>query len=377
MRSTFFDNIKITSIDMKRIIITMLVAMLMLVTIEAKPVKKAAPAKNNTEQAVDNEAALNKNANEQASDVTGETNSDEAQSSLTVTDDENNHVDITNDNVTIKQDDGTTVKMKLSDLSKFVSKHLDDTLLSIDHMNGMSETNEATDTSEPREDLAEASYSNREFMNRGMDLAEDITRGFLVAVVFIVFFSLLFYYMHRRRKYKTVDRAIQAGYPLPNEFFSKNSQPAAPQQPTTVYVNQFTPPAPEAGAPQAPNPTPGYTPPTSSNPLNNITDWAPFKSGFVTTAVGLGLLFFFWIAGMEAIAALMLIVIFIGLGRLFITYQEQQNAKNYWQQQQWTQQPQQPQQPEQPQHEWQQWSQQQQENVPPMPNNPSEFDQTK
>ena len=37
---------------------------------------------------------------------------------------------------------------------------------------------------------------------------------------------------------------------------------------------------------------------------------------------------------------------FVGLGKLFIAYQEQQSAKNYWQQQQWIRQPQQPEQPQ-------------------------------
>ena len=365
MKSTFLVTHK-TSIDMKRIIITFLVTLLLIVTTEAKPVIKAKPDKNKTEQVAD------MSETEQVTDESTDDASGDGES--TIIDNDNEQVDITKDGVIIKQEDGTTVKMKLSDLGKFVSKHLDDTLLSIDDMSDASEASEPTTTSETSEDLNYMRYTQRDIMSRGMDLAEDITRAVLIAVVFIVFFSLLFYYMHRRRKYKTVDRAIQAGYPLPNEFFSKNSQHAATQQPTTVYVNQITTPAPDAGTSHGANPAPGPAAPASGNPLNNITDWAPFKSGFTTTAVGIGLLFFFWIAGMEAIAALMLIVIFIGLGRLFVTYQEQQNAKNYWQQQQWNpqQQPDDSMMSQQPQ-QWQQWNTPQQDDVPSMPDTPPEF----
>ncbi len=64
-------------------------------------------------------------------------------------------------------------------------------------------------------------------------------------------------------------------------------------------------------------------------------------SGFITTAVGLCLMLFFLINNAEAMAALMLIIVFIGMWKLFTTYQTQQSMKQYWQQQQWTQQAQQ------------------------------------
>ena len=332
---------------MKKIIFTILVAVMTLTAAQAGPEKKGSHKDVVTEQKV--ETSEQKEANEPS--INGE--------ETYVTD----KVKLTSDGIVVKDDEGNDVKVKIDDLNRIINEHLDDTVLS--------------DAYNP---IEIGSENVNAMANRGMDLAEDISRAFFTAIVCIVFFSLLFYYLHRRRKYKTVDRAIQAGYPLPDEFFGKRSQ-HVPQQPTTVYVTQVTPPEPNPNAPYDAQTAPGAVPPAygqSNNPLNNITDWAPFKKGFRITAWGLGLLLFFWIVGATPVAALMVIVVFIGLGKLFVTYQEQQNLKNQWQQQQWTQQQwaQQPQQSAQQQ--WQQWTPQQQpNNVPPMPETPPEFDPNK
>ena len=343
---------------MKRITITMLVALIALVNIEARPIKKAVPATATTTEAVekaneqktDEQAAVTESASEQNTEYGNEEDASVSKK-----------MKFDTDGVFIKDKDGNTVKVKFGDLSRIVRDHLDDTLLSEEIL--------SADVNGEDFNNMEVGSATYNIAQDGMDLARDISTGFFISIVWIVALSLLFYYLHRRRKYKTVDRAIQAGYPLPDEFFGKRSQ-TMPQQPTNVYVTQVPPmQQPTNGAQPADGPQPAAMPNygQSNNPLNNITDWTPFKSGLRTTAVGLGLLFFFWILGVTPLAALMVIVIFIGLGKLFIAYQEQQSAKNYWQQQQWTQQPQQPQQ-------WQQWNPQQQDDVPPMPETPPEFD---
>ncbi|MBQ9584775.1 MAG: hypothetical protein IJR20_02120 [Muribaculaceae bacterium] len=353
---------------MKRIIITMLVALMVIATTEAGPVAKAEPKKHHTEQSSKEKA--DKHATEQDEEKATETDQNskdgekqEDAKSIAVSD----NVSITKDAVIVKNKDGETVKMKVDDLGKFINNHLDDTLLKDDGL-----TVEVDGENIEKMEVGSGPYN---IAQDGMDLARDISTAFFISIVWIVGLSLLFYYLHRRRKYKTVDRAIQAGYPLPDEFFGKRSQPM-PQQPTTVYVTQVPPmqqPAngaqPADGAQPAAMPNYGH----SSNPLNNITDWTPFKSGLRTTAIGLGLLFFFWILGVTPLAALMVIVIFIGLGKLFIAYQEQQNMKNYWQQQQWAQQPPQQQQRSQQAQQPQDGGQ----NIPPMPETPPEFDPNK
>jgi len=343
---------------MKKTIITLLVALLATVATEARP---AMPNRHDTEKTAkekvdekSDDVKVSEQATEQVTDENVvETAEEDASTSKKMKFD--------TDGVFIKDKDGNTVKVKFGDLSRIVRDHLDDTLLNEEIL--------SADVNGEDFNNMEVGSATYNFAQDGMDLARDISTGFFISIVWIVALSLLFYYLHRRRKYKTVDRAIQAGYPLPDEFFGKRSQPM-PQQPTNVYVTQVPPmqqptngTQPADGHQHAAMPNYGQ----SNNPLNNITDWTPFKSGLRTTAVGLGLLFFFWILGVTPLAALMVIVIFIGLGKLFIAYQEQQSAKNYWQQQQWTQQPQQPQQ-------WQQWNPQQQDDVPPMPETPPEFD---
>lgn len=345
---------------MKKTIITLLVALLAIVATEARP---AMPNRHDIEKTAkekvdvkSDDVKVSEQATEQVADENVvETAEEDAGTSKKMKFD--------TDGVFIKDKDGNPVKVKYGDLSRIVRDHLDDTLLSEEvlsaDMNG--------------EDLTypEVDRGTYNLAQDGMDLARDISTAFFISIVWIVALSLLFYYLHRRRKYKTIDRAIQAGYPLPSEFFSKRSaQPLQQQQPTTVYVNQVAPPQQPVGNCQQPAasahaPEIGYG--NNSNPLNNITDWTPYKGGLITTAVGLGLLFFFWIAGAAPIAALMSIVIFIGLGKLFFTYQEQQNARNYWQQQKWNQAAQQ----------WQQWQQPGSSDVPPMPaDTPPEFDPT-
>ena len=355
---------------MKRIIITMLVAIITLATIDARPVRRVEHKEAATEQAMNQKAAVQ--ANEQATEA--ETADDNATNEQAASNE--SKIKIGKNGIIIKRDgkdvevgkngiivnkDGKEVEVKFGDLSRILSDHLDDTILSASDIAVETDDNEGITVGSAEYNLAQD----------GMRLAHDISTGFFIAVVWIVALSLLFYYLHRRRKYKTVDRAIQAGYPLPDEFFGKRSQ-SYPQQPTNVYVTQMPPiQQPADGAQQPvdgtqPTAMPYYG--QSSNPLNNITDWTPFKSGLRTTAWGLGLLFFFWILGVTPVAALMVIVVFIGLGKLFIAYQEQQSQKNYWQQQQWTQQAQQQQQ------QWRQWNPGQHENVPPMPETPPEFD---
>lgn len=313
----------------------MLMAVIVLATAQARPELKD-----------DNKNVVSEQTSEQ--EKTQQANEDENE----VTD----KVKLTNDGIVVKDGNGNAVEVKINDLNRLINENLDDTVLST-AQNGATQLN---------------SKDVNEMAKQGMDLAKDIAKFFFEAIVAIVFLSLLFYFLHRRRKYKTVDRAIQAGYPLPDEFFGKRSQ-HVPQQPSTVYVTQVAPPSANPNAPQDSQNAPGMTPPNfgqSGNPLNNITDWTPFKKGIKITAWGLGLLFFFWILGAQPIAALMVIVVFIGLGKLFITYQEQQNLKNQWQHQQWTQQPQpQQQQPQQP--------QQPTNNVPHVPETPPEFDPNK
>lgn len=335
---------------MKKILITMLVAIIATSQMGAKPVTHHGKV-----NAVKSTAA--------STTTTAKETTPESKSTT--------QVSVTDSVIKVIDEAGNKAIIKYGDLQKLVKDHLDDTVLSSAGIVVESADVDIApnDTDVVVEDANYEKVLNQQqvdLANRGMDLARDITRYFAWALVAIVLLALLFYYLHRRRKYKTIDNAIMNNYPLPNEFFGKRSMP---QQPTTVYVNQVLP-SPAANAADGSQPAPA-APAASSNPLKNITDWTPFKSGIRTTAWGLGLLLFFWILGAKPIAALMLIVIFIGCGKLFTTYQEQQSIKNYWQNKNWTQQTQQPPMPAPP---VQQPPVFNQDNaMPPMPETPPEF----
>ena len=150
----------------------------------------------------------------------------------TLSDSATSRLTMTKHGIVVRDNDGKQVEVKFGDVSRIVSEHLDDTLLSID---GMTDVDENVD-GESSDHFYREEYNP---VQDGMKLARDICITFGWVTITVVFLSLLFYYMHRRRKYKTVDRAIQAGYPLPNEFYGKRT-PHVPQ-PTSVYINQITP----------------------------------------------------------------------------------------------------------------------------------------
>lgn len=312
---------------MKKRLITMMIVLVAMAGVNASAAHKHEHKKVVTEQA--KEPAAPAQDAEQATEQENE-NGD----ATTITKDQ---VSISEKGIIVKDIDGKQLEVKFGELGRIVKEHLDDTVLNAAGITVVSEDDENASQGEEQDagiDWKEHQYRMVEEYTR---LARDISTGFFVAIVWIVGLALLFYYLHRRRKYKTVDRAIMNKYPLPDEFFSKRST-RAPQQPTTVYINQVVPPTIDPNAPQGTHPVPPAYAHQSGNPLNNITDWAPYKGGFITTIVGLCLMLFFLIVGANAVAALMLIIVFIGLWKLFTTYQGQQSIKNYWQQQQWTQQ---------------------------------------
>ena len=283
----------------KRILITMIVAMLSIATMSARHGKSHS----------DSIATA-------ATELTGD------------------KVNLSDSSITINSD-GKQMVIKFGDLKKIIKDHLDDTVLSSTGV--VTFVDDDDDEFDEGEDSAVIAKKDIEAMHDvRKDLlwtARSVTQSVAVAMVFIVFFALLFYYLHRRRRYKTIERAIQAGYTLPDEFYGKR-QVQVQQQPATIYVNNV---APQAGTPAGGN-VPPAVPQSNPNPLKNITDWAPFKSGLTTTSVGLGLMLFFLVAGSRAMAALMMIIVFVGMSKLFITYQEQQNMKAMWQSRMWAQQ---------------------------------------
>lgn len=183
--------------------------------------------------------------------------------------------------------------------------------------------------------------NERMTIDGGMRLARNIVAMLALGTILIVFLALLFAYLNRRRKYKMVEKAIENNYPLPAELLGGRTV-----QQHNIYVTQpaAAPQAP-AAAPQAPA-LQGVPQPAATQ-TRAVTNWAAYKGGFITAAVGLGLMLFFAAAGATPMVALMSIILFVGLGKMFLVYQEQRNGM-WVVNRQVTQQPpqQQPQQPQ-------------------------------
>lgn len=163
-------------------------------------------------------------------------------------------------------------------------------------------------------------------MFEGMQLARFITLFTIAGVVFITFVSLLFYYLNRRRRYKMIEKAIENGYPLPPELMGGHAV-----QQHNIYV---TPPAQHAAQPMPRQPQAGGTIPApvpQGIPVGQpLTQWQTYRGGIITSIVGFSLMLFFLAADATPMVALMSIILFIGLAKLFFTYQEQRNISNIY-----------------------------------------------
>ena len=179
---------------------------------------------------------------------------------------------------------------------------------------------------------------SKELMWEGMRLARIITIIIVAGIIFITFLAMLFYYLNRRRKYRMIERAIESGYQLPPELLGGRAV-----QHQNIYVTPPAQPAQQAAQPQTDGAVPVGVP--QGIPVGQpLTQWQTYRGGIVTSIVGFSLMLFFLAAGATPMVALMSIILFIGLAKVFFTYQEQRNITTIYHNamQQPQQQPQQP-----------------------------------
>ena len=111
-------------------------------------------------------------------------------------------------------------------------------------------------------------------------------------------------YKNRRNRYHMIEKAIENNYQLPDREVGN----VMCQQPMNVAAQQA-----QHGMP-------------SQNLGFNGINWNLFYRSFVIIIVGFALVLFFALAGAEQMAALASIVLFIGLGKAFIIYQNQRGS---------------------------------------------------
>ncbi len=245
-----------------------------------------------------------------------------------------NNVVTHGDTIEVVEGADTVRILGVNALSKSITNMLNDTVVDVeDYATG---EHAELDTESPFN-----SSTAKEISNQWSKAMAFITMHVMIGIVLIVLLSLLFRYLNRRRKYMMVEKAIENNYPLPEYIFGGvretvrtvyvstplAAQPSAPQQPTP-------PPFPGDADGLAANPQPADAgmeqpaapgQPAAVPPVVGRINWMALKGGFTLTAIGIGACLFFILAGGEAMAGACSILILLGLGKMWMAYQDQKS----------------------------------------------------
>lgn len=249
---------------------------------------------------------------------------------------------------------GDTVRVTDGEVKKTISKAINDTL--------WSEKAETADDDETYNYMALDNDARLKEASMWSSTVKQISISMCFCIMVVVFLSLLFYLLHRRAKYRVIEKAIENNYPLPPSLGGTPTYKQAPQRPDAWrnYAPQQQPqPQPQQPQPQPqaqPQPQPQPQQPPYQQGMNapmqpNIpyrVNYMAYKKSFVLACVGFMAAMFFESAGASPMVFLSMIVVLLGLGKGFVIYKEQKQDQDYWQwqmqQQQQQQVPQQPQQ---------------------------------
>ena len=235
---------------------------------------------------------------------------------------------------------GDTVRVTDGEVKKTISKAINDTL--------WSEKTETADDDETYNYMALDNDARLKEASMWSSTVKQISISMCFCIMVVVFMSLLFYLLHRRAKYRVIEKAIENNYPLPPSLGGTPTYKQAPQRPDAWrnYAPQQQPqPQPQAQPqPQQPPYQQGMNAPMQPNMPYRV-NYMAYKKSFVLVTVGLMAAMFFESAGASPMVCLSMIVVLLGLGKGFVIYKEQKQDQDYWrwqmQQQQVPQQPQQ------------------------------------
>ena len=155
------------------------------------------------------------------------------------------------------------------------------------------------------------------------------------SIIFIVFLCLVFFYMHRRARYRMIEKAIENDYELPTSvagMYPRNmQQPAAPQpiivnqpQPQQPGTNQM-PPFRRMEASQAYS----YGRMSGTPTLPGQYNVQGFKNGAIWAGIGLCLMLFWATVDAEPMVALSAIPVIIGAIKLLGEFFKQRSRIEY------------------------------------------------
>jgi len=248
---------------------------------------------------------------------------------------------------------GDTVRVTDGEVKKAINKAINDTLW-----------NEKVETAddETYNYMALDNDARLKEVRMWSSAVKQISISMCFCIMVVVFLSLLFYLLHRRAKYRVIEKAIENNYPLPPSLGGTITYKQAPQRPDAWrnYAPQQQP-QPQPQRPQQPQPQAqaqpqqspyqqGMNAPMQPNMPYRV-NYMAYKKSFVLVTVGLMAAMFFESAGASPMVCLSMIVVLLGLGKGFVIYKEQKQEQDYWQWQMQQQQPQPPYAPQQPQAE--------------------------
>lgn len=232
---------------------------------------------------------------------------------------------------------GDTVRVTDGEVKKTISKAINDTL--------WSEKAETADDDETYNYMALDNDARLKEASMWSSTVKQISISMCFCIMVVVFLSLLFYLLHRRTKYRVIEKAIENNYPLPPSLGGTPTYKQAPQRPDAW--RNYAPQQQPQPQPQQPPYQQGMNAPMQPN-IPYRVNYMAYKKSFVLACVGFMAAMFFESAGASPMVFLSMIVVLLGLGKGFVIYKEQKQDQDYWQwqmqQQQQQQVPQQPQQ---------------------------------
>lgn len=206
--------------------------------------------------------------------------------------------------IVIDGDDTTSVTG--AQAKQKLAKVLDDTVVG-----KRSEQAVATDDDDDKVTLDGAEYrilkrqADINEANRDREQMRCVIGVVLVLSMLVLIIAMSFIvaaYKNRRNRYHMIEKAIENNYQLPD----REVVSVMYQQPMAAQPSQNGMPSQSLG-------------------FNGI-NWNLFYRSFVIIIVGFALVLFFALAGAEQMAALASIVLFVGLGKAFIIYQNQRGS---------------------------------------------------
>lgn len=245
---------------------------------------------------------------------------------------------------------GDTVRVTDGEVKKTISKAINDTL--------WSETAKTADDDETYNYMALDNDARLKEVSMWSSTVKQISISMCFCIMVVVFLSLLFYLLHRRAKYRVIEKAIENNYPLPPSLGGTITYKQAPQRPD-AWRNYAPQQQPQPQRPQQSQPQPqpqqapyqqGMNAPMQPNMPYRV-NYMAYKKSFVLVCVGFMMAMFFDSAGAAPMVFLSFIIVLLGLGKGFVIYKEQKQDQDYWQWQMQQQQPQPPYAPQQPQAE--------------------------